>query len=107
MPNTIQPGELFDGQWQGKHSIRNRDSDGYLYVRYLYFDDGTWNRNYNWLDNDWNGDNPAALLATYFISLPARWESFVFATGHSSRRAFCQSHLFFPIKLYTSCYQWI
>ena len=47
-----------------------RDTDGNLYVRYLYFNDGAWNRNYNWLDNDWNGNNPAALLATLFISLP-------------------------------------
>ena len=47
----------------------NRDSDGNLYVRFLYFNDGAWNRNYNWLDNDWNDNNPAALLATYFISL--------------------------------------
>ena len=46
------------------------DANGNLYVRYLYFNDGAWNRNYNWFDNDWNGNNPAALLATLFISLP-------------------------------------
>jgi len=40
-------------------------------VRYLYFRDGGWYSNYNRLDNDWNGDNPAALRAILFISLPA------------------------------------
>jgi len=101
MPNTIQPEELFDGQWQGRHSIRNRNSNGNLYIRYLYFNDGVWNRNYNWLNNDWNGNNPAALLATYFISLPY-WESFVFATGHASHRASCRSHLSLVIGQYIS-----
>ena len=34
--------------------------------------------NWNWLDNDWNDNNPAAVRATYFISLSIlHWESFV------------------------------
>jgi hypothetical protein len=53
-----------------------RDPNGNRYVLYLYWDGGRWNWNYNWLDNDWNADNPSAVLATLFISLPS-WESFV------------------------------
>ena len=41
-----------------------RRADGDLCVRYLYFNDGTWYRNYYWLDDDWHGINPAALLAS-------------------------------------------
>ena len=46
----------------------NRNADGDLYVRYLYWNGDTWNWNYNWLDNDWNEHNPALLRATLFIS---------------------------------------
>ena len=49
--------------------MQNRNSDGNLYVRYLYWNGDRWNWNYNWLDNDWNADNPSAALATFFISL--------------------------------------
>ncbi|MEX2090624.1 MAG: hypothetical protein WD989_00625 [Candidatus Paceibacterota bacterium] len=42
---------------------RNPDTD-YLYVRYLYFNDGTWLRDYGWLDLDWLALDPAALLAS-------------------------------------------
>jgi len=69
----------------------NRNADGNLYVRDLYFNDGTWNRNYNWLDNDWNSNNPAVLLATIFISLHYL-ESFSFLTVHSSHLIFFQFH---------------
>lgn len=56
----------------------HRDSDGNLYVRYLYWNGDRWNWNYNWLDNDWNSDNPAAVRANVLISLPAgRRGSFV------------------------------
>ena len=51
--------------------MHNRNSDDNLYVRYLYWNDGRWNWGNNWLDNDWNGNNPAALRATLFISHPA------------------------------------
>jgi len=40
------------------HAHRNRD--GNLYVRYLYWNGDRWDWNDNWLDNDWNSDNPAA-----------------------------------------------
>ena len=51
--------------------MHNRNSDDNLYVRYLYWNDGRWNWGNNWLDNDWNGNNHAALRATLFISHPA------------------------------------
>lgn len=83
----------------------NRNPNGNLYVRYLYFNDGRWNWNYNWLDNDWNGNNPAALCAVLFISLPTScWESFVYRECglveyvlllvRSIPLTFFQSHLF-------------
>lgn len=49
----------------------NRNSNGNLYVRYLYWNDDRWNWNNNWLDNDWNDNNPTALRATLFNSHPA------------------------------------
>ena len=52
--------------WMAFCAIRN--SDGNLYVRCLNWNGDRWNWNYNWLDNDFNVDNPAALLATFFIS---------------------------------------
>ena len=57
-----------------------RNPNGNRHVLYLYrSDDGSWNWNYNWLDNDWNAGNPSAVLATFFISLRStRPESFVF-----------------------------
>ena len=55
-----------------------RSPDGNRCVLYLYWNDGKWNWNYNWLDNDWNANTPSAVLAILFISLPAiYWESFV------------------------------
>ncbi len=49
-------------------SRADRNSDGNLCVRYLYWNDGRWDWNYNWLDNDWNADNPAAVLASLFMT---------------------------------------
>ena len=46
--------------------FRNPSRDN-LYVRYGYWKKGRVVSNYNWLDNDWNGNNPAA-SATLFIS---------------------------------------
>ena len=64
MPNTIQLGEYSMSSGTDDALYANRDSNGNLYVRYLYFNDGEWRSNYNWLDNDWNDNNPAALRAT-------------------------------------------
>ena len=41
-----------------------RNADDRLCVRYLYFSDGMWRRNYHWLGYDWHGYNPAALRAS-------------------------------------------
>src|SRR3989344_4685206 len=68
-----------------------RNSNGNRYVLYLYWNDGAWNWNVNWLDNDWNANNPSAVLATLFISLPAFRRSFVLRAGLASRRAFFRS----------------
>lgn len=55
----------------------NRNRNGSLYVRYLYWNDGQWNWSNNWLDNDWNSDNPALVRATLFISKPGYLLGFV------------------------------
>lgn len=58
--------------------VIHTDPDGYCCVRYLYWNGDRWNWNYNWLDNLWNAADPAAVLATRFISLPvSRRECFV------------------------------
>lgn len=55
-----------------------RNPNGNRYVLYLYWNDGKWNWNYNWLENVWNADDLSAVLANLFISLSTmRWESFV------------------------------
>ena len=41
-----------------------RDSVGYLYVRYLYWDGGRWNWYYHWLVHGWDGSGLAALRAS-------------------------------------------
>lgn len=72
-----------------------RSPNGNRYTLYLYFNnDGSWNWNYNWLDNDRNADNPSAVLATIFISSPlcylTRQGSFVFQADRSNPRGFYQ-----------------
>lgn len=66
MPDSVQLREYSkSGGLDGASNIRN--SDGYLCVRYLNWNGAKWNWNNNWLDNDFNSDNPAA-LATLSIS---------------------------------------
>lgn len=48
----------------------HRNSNGNLYVRYLYWNDGQWNWNYNWLDNDFDDQYPAAISASLFRTTP-------------------------------------
>lgn len=43
------------------------DGSGNLRVRYLNWNGDRWNWNYNWLDNDWNDDNPAVLRACVYF----------------------------------------
>jgi hypothetical protein len=40
-----------------------RDSGGNLYVRYLYWSNGSWRWRYRWLDHGWNDNDPAAVPA--------------------------------------------
>jgi hypothetical protein len=56
----------------------NRNPDGNLYVRYLYWNGDRWNWNYNWLDNDFNGNNPAALCNSLYFSPRALFGEFCF-----------------------------
>ena len=44
------------------------DFDGNRYVRYLNWDGTRWYRDYDWLENDWNGNKPSASLANLFVS---------------------------------------
>ena len=41
-----------------------RNSNGFLFVRFLYWFGDRWYWNLDWLDYDWNGSGPAALLAS-------------------------------------------
>lgn len=41
-----------------------RDSRGSLCVGYLYWSGGSWGWRSHWLDDDWRGHDPAALLAS-------------------------------------------
>lgn len=47
-----------------------RDSDGRLCVRYWCFHEGRWQSDYDWLDNHWGGQYPAAVLASTLTSEP-------------------------------------
>ena len=44
-------------------SIFRNPSRGYLYVRYLYWNDGELYRDCDWLDGDWNRQSPSASVA--------------------------------------------
>lgn len=83
MPNTIQLFGVFQKQWLRRQAIQYRNSNGNLYVRYLYWNDDRWNWNNNWLDNNFNDNNPAALscncphfspyfLGEFFVSCPCQ-----------------------------------
>lgn len=60
--------ELIPEEWEGKYvffwGTIFRDSHGRLCVRYLYWDDGAWRRDYRWLVLDWDVLRPAASLAS-------------------------------------------
>src|SRR3989344_2608070 len=78
-------------------------SGGTLDLRCLGWGGGSWNWSYDWLDNDWNSDNPALVPATLFISLSKR-ESFVYPAVLSTHLTFFQLHLFLQIRQYISYY---
>lgn len=62
--------KAFEGWWHRRHFIRNRDRNGDLYVRCLYWHGDRWSWYYRWLDNVFDGHCPAALRVTLFISPP-------------------------------------
>jgi hypothetical protein len=56
---------VFKGWWNGRHFVHFvRNHDGNLNVPYVYDDGNKVVVNWNWLDNDWNDNNPAARFAT-------------------------------------------
>lgn len=46
----------------------HRNADGNLYVRYLNWNGDRWDWSNNWLDNDWNDNNPCAVSVTFIHS---------------------------------------
>lgn len=64
----------FKGWWHGRHRAHNvQNRDGNLNVPYLYENGGKVVLNWNWLDNDWNGNNPALRHATRSFLLGFGW----------------------------------
>jgi len=59
--------KLIPQEWEGKAVLFwgtiYRHSDGYLYVRYLYWDGAKWSWDYFWLGNNFVADSPAALAS--------------------------------------------
>jgi len=67
--------------------VQNRDIDGNLNVPYLYENGDKVVLNWNWLDNDWDSNNPALRFATFFISpLAYGWGSFAWPAKPWRRR---------------------
>ena len=59
--------ELIPEEWKGKYiffwGTIYRLSDGRLCVRYLIWNGSEWDWSYDWLDDDFNSDSPAALAS--------------------------------------------
>ena len=59
---------LIPEEWKDKYvffwGTIYRDLDGYLYVRYLYWDGGGWGWSRSWLESDWDGNDPTAVPAS-------------------------------------------
>ncbi len=67
MPNTIQLREYSKGSGTRRnpiHFVQNRN--GNLNVPYLYENGGKVVVNWNWLDNNWNSNNPALRFGNSF-----------------------------------------
>lgn len=79
---------VFKGWWYRRyfvHFVRNHD--GNLNVPYVYDDGNKVVVNWNWLDNDWNGNNPAARFATLsFLSLLLGRVLFILIRFETSRK---------------------
>jgi len=60
--------ELIPEEWKGKYiyfwGTIYRDSVGRLYVRCLYWGDGSWGWRCRWLGDGWGGGSPAAVAAS-------------------------------------------
>ncbi|MDE1925504.1 MAG: hypothetical protein KGH79_05040 [Patescibacteria group bacterium] len=60
--------DLIPEEWKGKcvffWGTVYRRSVGSLYVRYLYWNGDGWYWSDNWLDSDWDGNDPAAVPAS-------------------------------------------
>lgn len=54
-----------DGEWMALRAML-RDHDGNWNVPNAKWDGSKWNRNANWLTNDWNADYRVVLLDTQF-----------------------------------------
>ena len=64
----IEYRKLIPEEWKGKYvffwGTIYRNSGGYLNVRYLYWGGDSWSWDYDWLDDDFHGHNPATLSAS-------------------------------------------
>jgi hypothetical protein len=56
--------ESWRGKWVYFWGTIYRCANGRLYVRCLYFGGRSWDRYCNWLDFDWRGHDPAALMTS-------------------------------------------
>ena len=60
--------KLISKKWKGKFiffwGTIYRNSNGYLCVRCLYWGGVRWDWNYDWLDSDFDGDDPAVVSAS-------------------------------------------
>ena len=65
--------------------VQNRN--GNLNVPYLIENDGRVVVNWNWLDNNWNGNNPALRFATHFTSHPVLYGVEFLSVAHSIHQA--------------------
>ena len=82
MPNTIQPREYSKGSGADSTPyvfVRNRDNRN-LNVPYLYENGDKVVLNWNWLDNDWNSNNPALRFRNSLHFSPAFAGEFCFAS---------------------------
>lgn len=69
LDHLIEHPELWPEEWKGKYvyfwgTIFRDPSNGFLYVRYGYWDGGEVVSNYRWLGNGWGSSRPAASLAS-------------------------------------------
>lgn len=68
LDHLLRHPEFIPEEWKGKAvyfwGTIYRDSDGDLYVRCLYWNDGQWLWYYGWLGHGWRAGSPAAVPAS-------------------------------------------